>query len=66
MTDDPAGTERRDGSTPSFLRDQLGDDLRSLTYLIAGPPPWSRESSETLQAAGVPEEQIRPDRFSGY
>jgi len=50
-------------------RDQvedLGEDLRSSTYLIAGPPPMVDGVAETLGSAGVPEDQIRPARFSGY
>ncbi len=66
MTDDPAweGESRRiDGE---FLRDRLGDELQSLTYLIAGPPAMVEGVVGTLQAAGVPEAQLRPSRFSGY
>jgi ferredoxin-NADP reductase len=48
-----------------LLRDHLGD-LADLTYLIAGPPPMVESVVEALAAAGVPEEQVLPDRFSGY
>jgi ferredoxin-NADP reductase len=66
MTDDPAwdGESRRIG--PELLRDRLGEGWRALTYLIAGPPGMVNGVVETLQAAGVSEEQLRPDRFSGY
>jgi ferredoxin-NADP reductase len=66
MTDDPSwdGESRRIDA--AFLRDHLGDDLSSFTYLVAGPPPMVEGVVGTLQAAGVPEERIRPDRFSGY
>jgi ferredoxin-NADP reductase len=66
MTDDQAwdGESRR--IDEPLLRDHLGDDLQSLTYLIAGPPGMVDGVLATLQAAGVPEEQLRPDRFSGY
>jgi ferredoxin-NADP reductase len=66
MTDDPAwdGESRRIG--PELLRDRLGDEWRDLTYLIAGPPEMVNGVVETLQAAGVSEDQLRPDRFSGY
>ena len=66
MTDDPAwdGESRRIDA--ELLHDHLGDELRSLTYLIAGPPAMVDGVVGTLQAAGVPEEQLRPDRFSGY
>jgi ferredoxin-NADP reductase len=66
MTDDTAwdGESRRIDA--ALLRDHLGDELQSFTYLIAGPPAMVDGVVETLQDAGVPEEQIRPDRFSGY
>jgi ferredoxin-NADP reductase len=49
-----------------FLRDHLGDEVESSTYLIAGPPAMVDGVVETLEAAGIPENQVRPDRFSGY
>jgi ferredoxin-NADP reductase len=66
MTDDPEwdGESRRIG--PDLLRDRLGDEWQDLTYLIAGPPAMVNGVVESLQAAGIPEEQLRPDRFSGY
>jgi ferredoxin-NADP reductase len=66
MTDDPTwdGETRRVDS--EFLKDHFGDELQSLTYLVAGPPAMVEGVVETLQAEGVPEEQIRPARFSGY
>ena len=66
MTEDPdwEGESRR--IDPEFLRDQLGDELDSSTYLIAGPPAMVDGVVETLETAGVPEDQVRPDRFSGY
>jgi len=48
-----------------LLRDQLGD-LDGFTYLVAGPPPMVEGVVEQLHEAGVPEEQVLPDRFSGY
>jgi ferredoxin-NADP reductase len=66
MTDDPDwdGESRRIGE--ELLRDHLGGELENLTYLIAGPPAMVEGVTETLQAAGVPEESLRPARFSGY
>ncbi|MGZ8705948.1 MAG: ferredoxin--NADP reductase [Gaiellaceae bacterium] len=66
MTDDPAwdGESRRIDA--ELLHDHLGEELQSLTYLVAGPPAMVEGVVGTLQAAGVPEERIRPDRFSGY
>ena len=66
MTDDPAweGESRRIGA--ELLDDHLGSELRSFTYLIAGPPTMVEGVVGTLRAAGVPEGQLRPEGFSGY
>jgi ferredoxin-NADP reductase len=66
MTDDPAweGESRRIDA--EFLRAHLGEELQSLVYFIAGPPAMVDGVVGELQAAGVPEEQLRPGRFSGY
>jgi ferredoxin-NADP reductase len=49
-----------------LLRDHLEGDLGDHTYLIAGPPAMVTAVTEALSGAGVPEEQLLPDRFSGY
>jgi ferredoxin-NADP reductase len=49
-----------------MLRDHLGEELDSYTYLIAGPPAMVDGAAEALQGAGIPEDQVRPARFSGY
>jgi ferredoxin-NADP reductase len=66
MTEDPSwnGETRRIG--PELLRDHLADDLRSYAYLVAGPPTMVNAVVETLHTAGVPEERVSADRFSGY
>ena len=66
MTEDGSwnGETRRIG--PELLRDHLSDDLRSYTYLVAGPPSMVDSIVATLQAVDVPEERLFADRFSGY
>jgi ferredoxin-NADP reductase len=66
MTDDPGwdGESRRIG--PELLRDHLGAELGSFRYLLAGPPGMVDGVSEELRAAGIPDERIAADRFSGY
>jgi ferredoxin-NADP reductase len=49
-----------------MLRDHLGDDLAAFTYLITGPPAMVDGVVQTLENAGIPEAQVRPERFSGY
>jgi ferredoxin-NADP reductase len=51
---------------PDLLRDHLDGDLGGYTYLIAGPPNMVEAVTDGLAGAGVPEEQLLPDRFSGY
>ena len=66
MTKDPDwGGETRRIDT-DLLDDVLGDDLAAHTYLVAGPPAMAEGVSETLKGAGIPEERILSDGFSGY
>jgi ferredoxin-NADP reductase len=66
MTDD----EGWDGETrivgPELLRDHLDGDLAGYRYLLAGPPGMVEAVTGSLQQAGIPEDHIRPERFSGY
>jgi ferredoxin-NADP reductase len=66
MTNDAGweGERRRVG--PELLRDHLGGDLGRFRYLLAGPPAMVEGVTEKLRAAGIPDEQVRPERFSGY
>jgi ferredoxin-NADP reductase len=66
MTDDPTWEGETRRIDADVLRDHLGEDLDSYTYLVAGPPGMVEAMEETLRDAGIPEEQIRPERFSGY
>lgn len=66
MTEDPGWEGETRHVDADFLRDHLENDLGSYTYLVAGPPDMVNGVTEKLQAAGIPEDQVRPDRFSGY
>jgi ferredoxin-NADP reductase len=66
MTDDPGWDGETRRIDASMLRDHLDADLGSFTYLVAGPPGMVEAMEELLKAEGVPETQIRPERFSGY
>jgi ferredoxin-NADP reductase len=65
MTEDPSwdGESRR--IDEAMLRDHLGD-LDAYTFLVAGPPGMSKAIEATLQEAGVPEDRLLTDSFSGY
>jgi ferredoxin-NADP reductase len=66
MTQDPdwAGETRRIDA--GMLDDVLGGGPASYTYLVAGPPAMAEGVSEMLKRAGIPEERILSDGFSGY
>jgi ferredoxin-NADP reductase len=66
MTDDPGWDGETRRIDAEMLRDHLGDELESFTYLVAGPPSMVEAVVEALHQAGVPEDQVRPERFSGY
>jgi ferredoxin-NADP reductase len=66
MTDDPSWDGESRKIDADFLRDQLGDRVTELTYLVAGPPQMVAGMTETLAGAGVPDDQVLPDKFSGY
>jgi ferredoxin-NADP reductase len=66
MTDDKGWQGERRRIDAEFLRDHLGDDLDSFEYMVAGPPAMVEAMVETLQQARVPDEQVKPARFSGY
>jgi ferredoxin-NADP reductase len=65
MTDDPGWEGETRYIDAEMLRDHLGE-LGSHTFLVTGPPPMVESVAEKLAAAGVPEEQVLPERFSGY
>jgi ferredoxin-NADP reductase len=65
MTDDSGWEGETRHIDPEMLRDHLGE-LDSYTFLVTGPPPMVESVAEKLTGAGVPEEQVLPERFSGY
>ena len=66
MTEDSSWEGETRRVDADLLRDHLDDELGAFTYLIAGPPGMVEGMEKMLRDAGVPEEQIRPERFSGY
>jgi ferredoxin-NADP reductase len=66
MTDDAEWDGETRRIDADLLRDHLGADLGAFTYLVAGPKPMVEAMETMLAEAGVPEEQVRPERFSGY
>jgi ferredoxin-NADP reductase len=49
-----------------FFKDYLGDDLNAFTFLVAGPPAMTEGVQHALAEAGVKEENMIAERYSGY
>lgn len=65
MTDEPGW----EGETRHLHAGVLGELLGGLedkTFLVAGPPPMAEAVAGSLLAAGVPEDRVHADKFSGY
>jgi len=66
MTQDPSWDGETRMVDAAFFREYLGDDLNASTFLVAGPPAMAEGVQGALAQAGVKEENVRADRFSGY
>ena len=66
MTDDDDWPGERRRIDAKFFKDQLGENLNAATYMVAGPPGMAKAITAELQLAGVTEELIATDSFSGY
>jgi ferredoxin-NADP reductase len=66
MDEEPGwdGEQRR--ISPEMLQDVLGADLNGFHFMIAGPPGMAKAVEASLLEAGIPEEQVKSDSFSGY
>jgi ferredoxin-NADP reductase len=66
MTQDPGWegeTRKVDGE---FVKHYLDDDLNQYTFLVAGPPAMAEGVQKALQQAGVQDENVSAERYSGY
>ena len=66
MTDDQEWEGEGRRLDAGFFRDHAGDELAEATFMIAGPPPMVAAMQEELAAAGVPEERVVAEKYSGY
>ena len=66
MTQDPGWEGETRKIDSQFLRDYLGADLNENTFLVAGPPAMVEGVQEALDEAGVEEENVIAERYSGY
>jgi ferredoxin-NADP reductase len=66
MTDDPEWEGERRRIDAQFFRDYVGDLIPGATFMVAGPPPMVESMQAELAEAGVDEDRILADKFSGY
>jgi ferredoxin-NADP reductase len=66
MTDDPNWNGETRTVDAEFFGEYLGDDLNAFTFLVAGPPAMTEAVQGALGEAGVREENVIAERFSGY
>jgi len=66
MTDEPEWEGEKRRVDADVLRDHLDGDLDDFVYIAAGPPRMVEAMQSVLSDAGVPEEQVHVQRFSGY
>ena len=64
MTDDAGWEGETRHLDADVLRELVG--LEGKTFLVAGPPEMAEAVAESLRAAGVPEDRVLADKFSGY
>ena len=65
MTDDPSWEGDNRMLDAEVLGELLGD-LESFHFMIAGPPPMAKSVEGSLLEAGLSEDQVQSDSFSGY
>jgi ferredoxin-NADP reductase len=65
MTDEEGWEGETRRLDAEVLSDLLGG-LEGKQFLVAGPPPMAEGVADSLRAAGVPEDRVLADKFSGY
>jgi ferredoxin-NADP reductase len=66
MTQDPSWEGETRKIDAQFFQDYLGEDLNQYTFLVAGPPDMVEGMKETLAEAGVQEENVIAEGYTGY
>ena len=66
MTQDPGWEGEARKIDSEFFRDHLGEELGESTFLVAGPPGMVEGMQKALAEAGVDEENVIAERYSGY
>jgi ferredoxin-NADP reductase len=65
MTDDPGWEGETRHIDAEMLREHLGD-LDGRAFFVAGPPGMAQGVEKMLHEAGLPEDLVLTDSFSGY
>jgi ferredoxin-NADP reductase len=66
MTQDPGWDGETRRIDAQFFRDYLGESLNQCTVLVAGPPGMVEGVQKALEEAGVNEENVIAESYSGY
>jgi ferredoxin-NADP reductase len=66
MTQDPGWDGETRKIDAQFFEDYLDSDLNQYTFLVAGPPGMTEGVQQALEDAGVKEENVTAERYSGY
>ncbi len=66
MTEDPEWDAETRNVDAEFVRDYFDEDLNQYTFLVAGPPGMAEGVQKALEEAGVRDENVIIERFSGY
>jgi NAD(P)H-flavin reductase len=66
MTQDPGWEGDTRKVDAEFVKDHLGEDLNEYTFLVAGPPAMAEGVQRALHEAGVRDENLIAERYSGY
>jgi ferredoxin-NADP reductase len=66
MTNDDDWPGERRRVEADFFKEYLGDNLNDARYMVAGPPGMAEAATEALKTAGVDEQLIATDSFTGY
>lgn len=66
LTEPEDGWEGEQGQLDAQLLSRLVPDVRGPSFWVSGPPGMVGAARSLLEEIGVPEENIRTDRFMGY
>ena len=66
MTQDPGWEGETRKVDAQFVRDHLDESLNQYAFLVAGPPAMTEAVQKALEEAGVDEENVTAERYSGY